>query len=116
MRAFMILCAVLLTACKTAEAEKKTEAPASPAGVTEAKPAEAPAPPAVPAPPVFEDLGAWHHPVQASPQAQTYFDQGLRLMFAFNHEQAIKAFQHAAEIDPKCVMCLWGAALALGPN
>jgi len=67
-------------------------------------------------PPVFENLGTWHHAVRASPQAQTYFDQGLRLMYAFNHEEAIKAFERAAEIDPQCAMCLWGAALALGPN
>ncbi|HEX9577608.1 MAG TPA: tetratricopeptide repeat protein, partial [Myxococcales bacterium] len=67
-------------------------------------------------PPVFEDLGSWHHAVRASPQAQTWFDQGLRFMYAFNHEEAIKAFERAAEIDPQCAMCLWGAALALGPN
>src|SRR5438477_13170537 len=112
-----LLCAVLLlTACKTAESETK---PAPPAAVSEAKPAEAPHEHAVAAnapPPVFDDLGTWHHAVQASPQAQVWFDQGLRLMYAFNHEEAIKAFQRGAEIDPKCAMCLWGAALALGPN
>src|SRR5437588_1992706 len=112
-----LLCAVsLLTACKTAESETK---PASPAAVSEAKPAEAPHEHAVAAnapPPVFDDLGAWHHAVQASPQAQVWFDQGLRLMYAFNHEEAIKAFQRGVEIDHRCAMCLWGDALALGPN
>src|SRR5437773_4957710 len=104
-----ILCALLCAAgCKTAESETKA-----------ARPAEAPhehAAQTSAAPPVFENLGTWRHAVQASPQAQVYFDQGLRLMYAFNHEEAIKAFQHAAELDPKCAMCLWGAALSLGPN
>jgi tetratricopeptide (TPR) repeat protein len=103
MRASVLLCAVLLTACKTA-------APAA-----TAEPHQH-ATQAAAAPPVFDDLGTWHHAVQASPQAQIYFDQGLRLMYAFNHEEAIKAFQRGAELDPKCAMCLWGAALSLGPN
>jgi tetratricopeptide (TPR) repeat protein len=106
----LFLC--LVFACKTAESQ--TRIAVSPAAVTEAKPAEAPH--GVP-PPLFNDLGTWSHAVRTgSPQAQAFFDQGLRLMYAFNHEEAIQAFQRAAEIDPKCAMCLWGAAVALGPN
>jgi tetratricopeptide (TPR) repeat protein len=48
--------------------------------------------------------------------AQRYFDQGLRLTYAFNHAEAIRAFDEAARIDPECAMCYWGKALALGPN
>ena len=66
--------------------------------------------------PLFDDLGTYQRPVRASPEAQKYFDQGLRLAYAFNHEEAIRSFQRGAQIDPECAMCLWGVALALGPN
>ena len=52
----------------------------------------------------------------ADPLAQKYFDQGLRLMYGFNHAEAIRAFHAAASVDPKCAMAFWGVALALGPN
>jgi tetratricopeptide (TPR) repeat protein len=52
----------------------------------------------------------------ANPQAQTYFDQGLRLTYAFNHGEAQRAFHKAQKLDPTCVMCFWGEALVLGPN
>lgn len=51
-----------------------------------------------------------------SAAAQAYFDQGLRLLYAFNHDEAARSFAKAAAIDPACAMCHWGAALALGPN
>src|SRR5262249_22564131 len=50
------------------------------------------------------------------PGAQAYFDQGLRPLYAFNHDRAARSFAKAAALDPKCAMCFWGAALALGPN
>lgn len=69
------------------------------------------------APPLFENLGALHHPIStASDQAQQYFDQGLRLVFGFNHEEAIRAFAEASSLDPAAPMPYWGIALALGPN
>ncbi|WP_447598655.1 hypothetical protein [Nitrospira sp. Nam80] len=69
------------------------------------------------APPLFGDLGTLHHPIStSSPKAQQYFDQGLRLVFAFNHEEAINSFKEAARLDPKAPMPYWGIALALGPN
>ena len=61
-------------------------------------------------------LGTLHHAVTATPEAQRWFDQGLRLTYAFNHDEAIRSFQEAARVDPGCAMCLWGVALALGPN
>src|SRR5512134_118375 len=66
--------------------------------------------------PIF-DLGAWHRAVTTrSPEAQRYFDQGLNLVYGFNHAQAIAAFEEAARLDASCAMAHWGKALALGPN
>src|SRR6202022_1841233 len=50
------------------------------------------------------------------PAGQRVFDQGLVLVYGFNHGQAIRLFQRAAELDPKAPMPLWGIALAYGPN
>ena len=62
-------------------------------------------------------LGSLHHPVSTRDrQAQAYFDQGLKLVFAFNHEAAIQSFARAAELDPSLAMAHWGIALSLGPN
>jgi tetratricopeptide (TPR) repeat protein len=67
--------------------------------------------------PLFDNLGNLHHPIStSSPEAQQYFDQGLRLVFAFNHEEAINSFEEVARRDPKAAMAYWGIALALGPN
>ena len=69
------------------------------------------------APPLFDNLGSLHHSITTtSEQAQRYFDQGLRLVYAFNHEEAIRSFEAAAQEDPKAAMAYWGIALALGPN
>ncbi len=62
-------------------------------------------------------LGSLHHPASTRNRlAQVYFDQGLKLVFAFNHEAAIQSFAHAAELDPNLAMAHWGIALSLGPN
>src|SRR5215813_9904803 len=62
-------------------------------------------------------LGDLHHPVTTSnPEAQKFFDQGLRLLFAFNHDEAARSFQRAAELDPKMAMAYWGIAESVGPN
>ena len=68
-------------------------------------------------PPLFDNLGSLHHPITTtSEEAQRYFDQGLRLVYAFNHEEAIRSFEVAAQQDPQAAMPYWGIALALGPN
>ena len=68
-------------------------------------------------PPLIERLGDHHRPITTrSVLAQKYFDQGLRLTYAFNHPEAIRAFEAAEKVDPECAMCAWGAALARGPN
>jgi tetratricopeptide (TPR) repeat protein len=61
-------------------------------------------------------MGQHHHPISTkSPEAQRFFDQGLTLVFAFNHEEAARSFQRAAELDPEAAMPYWGIALAFGP-
>jgi tetratricopeptide (TPR) repeat protein len=61
-------------------------------------------------------MGQHHHTISTkSPEAQRFFDQGLTLVFAFNHEEAVRAFRRAAELDPQSAMAYWGVALALGP-
>lgn len=68
-------------------------------------------------PPLFDTLGNWHRDIATLvPDAQRYFDQGLRLVYAFNHGEAIRDFEAAAKLDPACGICYWGAALANGPN
>lgn len=67
--------------------------------------------------PLFDNLGSLHHPISANSHiAQQYFDQGLRLVYAFNHEEAVRSFEEAARHDPEAAMPHWGIALALGPN
>ncbi len=62
-------------------------------------------------------LSSLHHPVSTSnSEAQQFFDQGLRLVYAFNHDEAARAFHRAAELDPQLAMAWWGVALAVGPN
>ena len=62
-------------------------------------------------------LGDLHHPVSTkNAQAQEFFDQGLRLIYAFNHDEAARSFQQAASLDPKLAMAYWGIAEAVGPN
>lgn len=67
--------------------------------------------------PRYRNLGHLSYPLgREKPQAQAYFDQGLRLAFAFNHAEAQRAFQAAQRLDPGCALCHWGEAWVLGPN
>jgi pimeloyl-ACP methyl ester carboxylesterase len=67
--------------------------------------------------PELTGLGTLHVPISTStPQAQRFFDQGIRLLYAFNHAESIRAFREAARLDPTAAMAYWGQALALGPN
>ncbi|GAB3377795.1 tetratricopeptide repeat protein [Azotobacter armeniacus] len=67
--------------------------------------------------PLYDNLGDHHYSITtAVPLAQRYFDQGLRLYYAFNHQEATRAFEEAVRLDPDCAMCYWGIALAYGPN
>ena len=62
-------------------------------------------------------VGTLHHPVSTkNVQAQQFFDQGLRLIYAFNHDEAARSFRRATELDPKLAIAWWGVAEAVGPN
>ncbi len=79
--------------------------------------ADEPASKATDAPALFDDLGSHHREISSkSDRARRYFDQGLRLVYAFNHDEAKLAFEEAARSDPGCAICFWGVALTLGPN
>src|SRR5437763_9483634 len=99
-----ILCtavaAAILISCTT-ESSRRTEGPS-----TEKLPA-----------PLFSGLGNLHHPVTTqSKLAQRYFDQGMILLYGFNHAEAIRSFDAVAQLDPNCAMAHWGIAYAYGPN
>lgn len=67
--------------------------------------------------PLWDGLGDTGYAItNRDPRAQAYFNQGLRLAYAFNHWEAARAFRQARTIDPACAMCYWGEALVLGPN
>ena len=67
--------------------------------------------------PLLEGLGDYHFPVTTnSPESQRFFDQGLRLTYAFNHSEALRSFKEAVRRDPQNAMAYWGWALVLGPN
>ena len=62
-------------------------------------------------------VGRHHHPIQTTNKdAQDYFDQGITLLYGFNHEEAGRAFEKAAQLDSASPMPLWGIAMAVGPN
>ncbi|NDQ58842.1 MAG: hypothetical protein GZ088_17405 [Acidipila sp.] len=62
-------------------------------------------------------VGRQHHAIHtASNEAQDFFDQGVTLLYGFNHEESARAFRRAAELDPSSPMPLWGLAMAIGPN
>ena len=67
--------------------------------------------------PLFTDRGGYHMAISTrSTQAQGYFDQGMRLMFGFNLEEAERSFEKAEDLDSTCAMCAWGTAISLGPH
>jgi len=66
---------------------------------------------------ILPGLGDLHYPITTtSLKAQEFFEQGLRLVYGFNHWEAIRAFREAIRLDPQCAMAYWGLALAYGPN
>ena len=67
--------------------------------------------------PLFANLGNLNFGISTKDQkAQTYFDQGIKLTYAFNHAEAHRSFMEASRLDPKSAMTYWGQAYTLGPN
>ena len=67
--------------------------------------------------PLYDNLGNLTYPIStANEVTQRYFNQGLRLTYAFNHAEAQRSFRAAQRHDPACAMCFWGEAFVLGPN
>ena len=96
---FRILVLLVLSFCLSSIAQDHS-------GHSQAKPAT-----------LMPGLGNAHHPVSTSnPEAQQFFDQGLRLIYDFNHDEAARSFQRATELDPKLAIAYWGVAEAVGPN
>jgi tetratricopeptide (TPR) repeat protein len=90
----------------------QTEVPRAPMSAASAAPAFADT-----EPPLWPGLGPVTYKITTgNERAQAYFDQGLRLAYAFNHEEAQRAFRMAQKLDPDCAICFWGEALVLGPN
>jgi tetratricopeptide (TPR) repeat protein len=68
-------------------------------------------------PVLYDTLGSYSHKITTnSPEAQRWFDQGLRLVYGFNHHEGQRAFREAARLDPSCAMCYWGIAITEGSN
>lgn len=66
---------------------------------------------------LFPDMGGYTRPVTThSNKAQRYFDQGLKFIYGFNHDEAVRSFTEATRLDPGCAMAWWGIAYAQGPN
>lgn len=103
--AFLSLTAALWTLPAVAQIHDPIAVAADPADAEE------------PIAPVLEGLGDHHFPVTTtSAESQKYFDQGLKLTYAFNHSEALRSFKEAARLDPQNAMAYWGWALVLGPN
>jgi tetratricopeptide (TPR) repeat protein len=78
---------------------------------------QAPADEQPPLVPLYDNLGTLTRTIAtSSPEAQAYFDQGLRLAYGFGHGEAVRSFREAQRLDPECASCYWGEAWALGPN
>ena len=96
----------LLPGCRSVESRETRNSTAA----ATAAPADV-----VPGPRLFDGYGGYHRAVTtSSPEAQRWMDQGLQLLYGFNHDEAIRSFREAARIDPGCAMAWWGIAYAHG--
>ena len=113
--------ALAAAACASARSPAPGAAAAGAQAAVASAPAAAAAPaaeaPALPVAIALPGLGEYTRPVGgASPEAQRWFDQGLKLVYGFNHDEALRSFARAAALSPGCAMCSWGVAYANGPH
>jgi hypothetical protein len=100
----VLIAGILAAACSRVPEAEKCPVPSS-----SSAPAAAPG--------LIAGLGEHHHPISTTnAQAQQFFDQGVSLVFAFNHEEAVRSFNRAAAHDPQAAIPHLGIAWALGPN
>jgi hypothetical protein len=109
MKAAAAICIVVVSTCACGRSDRAAQnGPAAPADAPKSDSG---------GPRLLTDWGQHHHPIRTSvPATQQFFDQGVSLVFAFNHEEATRSFQRAAELDPMAAMPQWGIAWAVGPN
>jgi len=106
-----VLAGLALAACHSDRPAAPSSSAASTPSVGSA------ATPAATAPHHFDGIGPHHRAITtSSPDAQHWFDQGLAFAYAFNHDEAVRSFTAAAELDPQSPMAYWGAALVRGPH
>lgn len=64
---------------------------------------------------LYEGFGSYHRAISTnSKQAQQWFDQGMQLLYGFNHDEAVRSFEAAMRLDPDCAIAAWGVAYAHG--
>ena len=67
--------------------------------------------------PLLSGLGTHEWAVTTGgPRARQFFNQGVRLLYAFNHAEALRSFREAARLDATLAMAYWGQAMAVAPN
>jgi tetratricopeptide (TPR) repeat protein len=104
---------------KVAPAQKTETKPFNPHAVHPAEPATKPWFDLTGLPPPNRTAGLGHHGYEitaSNEEARAFFRQGLIYAYGFNHQEALRAFRRAQELDPDCAMCFWGEAYVLGPN
>jgi tetratricopeptide (TPR) repeat protein len=111
-RCVMLMVVALITcACGRATESNAPASNASAAGAHDAHP-----PSADGRTTLLGNLGTYHRAITASADAQKFFDEGLTLLYGFNHEEAFRSFQRASVLDANAPMPHWGMSLALGTN
>ena len=66
---------------------------------------------------IYEGFGNYERTISTdSEAAQQWFNQGMQLLYGFNHDEAIRSFELAAGADPLSPMPWWGIAYCNGMN
>ena len=118
MRVLRLTLGIMLTAAGASSAQTGSPPPAAPQHQHYERSAMALQPgPGGQLAPRLQNLGVHTFKVTTkSARAQQFINQGVNLVYGFNHAEAGRAFAEAARLDPSCAMAYWGQALVLGPN